>query len=210
MEQANAAGTPRLRVWFGDIDIYLFDPIARGHIAPGMRMLDAGCGAGRNLVYLMRAGYDVAGVDQSAAAVSATRQLAARLAPRLPVDAFRVETIEDLSFEPGSFDVVISSATLHFARDDSHFRAMVDAMWRTLRPGGLLFARLASSIGMPASRFTPLGDRRFVLPDGSERYLVDEDMLMAETARLGATLADPLKTTVVQNARCMTTWVLRA
>ena len=33
---------------------------------------------------------------------------------------------------------------------------------------------------------------------------------MAETARLGGTLVDPLKTTVVQNARCMTTWVLRA
>jgi tellurite methyltransferase len=210
MEQANALGTTRLRDWFGDIDIYLFDQIARGHITPGMRILDAGCGAGRNLVYLMRAGYDVAGIDQSAAAVSATRQLAARLAPHLPADAFRVEAIEDLSFDAGSFDVVISSATLHFARDDDHFRAMVDAMRYMLRPGGLLFARLASSIGMPAARFTPLGDHRFVLPDGSERYLVDEDMLMAETARLGGTLADPLKTTVVQNARCMTTWVLRA
>lgn len=205
-----ALGDSSLREWFGDIDIYLFDQIIRGHITPGMRVLDAGCGAGRNLVYLMRAGYDVAGVDQSASAVNATRQLAARLAPHLPADAFRVEAIEDLSFTPGSVDVVISSATLHFARDDEQFRAMVDAMWRTLRPGGLLFARLASSIGMPASRFVALGGRRYVLPDGSERYLVDEDVLMAETARLGGTLVDPLKTTVVQNARCMTTWVLRA
>jgi len=203
-------GDSSLRDSFGDIDIYLFDQIIRGHIEPGMRILDAGCGSGRNLVYLMREGYDVAGVDQSAAAVSATRQLAAQLAPHLPADAFRVEAVEELSFEPGSVDVVISSATLHFARDDEQFRAMVDAMWRTLRPGGLLFARLASSIGMPASRFIPLGGRRFTLPDGSARYLVDEDMLMAETSRLGGTLVDPLKTTVVQNARCMTTWVLRA
>ncbi len=203
-------GDSSLRDWFGDIDIYLFDQIIRGQIRPGMRVLDAGCGSGRNLVYLMREGYDVAGVDQSEAAVSATRALAARLAPRLAADAFRVEAVEDLSFDAASFDVVIASATLHFARDDAQFRAMVDAMWRTLRPGGLLFARLASTIGMPASRFRSLGGRRFALPDGSERYLVDEDMLMAETARLGGALVDPLKTTVVQNARCMTTWVLRA
>jgi tellurite methyltransferase len=201
--------TVNLRAMFGDIDIYLFDQILRGNIAPGMRVLDAGCGAGRNLVYLMQAGYDVAGVDQSTSAVNATRELAARLAPRLSPDAFRAEPIEDLSFGPGTFDVVISSAALHFARDDEQCRAMIEAMWRALRPGGLLFARLASTIGMGPARFTPLGGRRFVMPDGSQRYLVDEKMLMAETARLGGELVDPLKTTVVQDARCMTTWTVR-
>ncbi|HTE44307.1 MAG TPA: class I SAM-dependent methyltransferase [Gemmatimonadaceae bacterium] len=197
-----------LRDWFGDIDIYLFDQILRGRITPGMRILDAGCGSGRNLVYFMRAGYDVAGVDQSAASVEATRALATRLAPRVPADAFRVEAVERLSFAPSSVDVVISSAILHFARDEAQFRAMLDAMWRTLRPGGLFFARLASSIGMTPAELTPLGGRRFTLPDGSDRFLVDEDMLMTETGRLGGRLVDPLKTTVVQRARCMTTWVL--
>ena len=198
-----------LREQFGDIDIYVFDQLLRGRIRPGMRILDVGCGSGRNLVYLLRAGYDVAAVDVSASAVAATRQLAAGLAPRLSATDFRVEAADDLSFAPESIDVVISNAVLHFAHDDVGFRAMLDAMWRTLRPSGLLFTRLASTIGMPLANFAPLGGRRFRMPDGSDRYLVDEDLLMAETERLGGTLVDPIKTTVVQNARCMTTWVLR-
>jgi tellurite methyltransferase len=201
--------SPSLREQFGEIDIYLFDQLLRGRIAPGVRILDAGCGSGRNLHYLMRSGYDVAGIDESAAAVEATRRLAARLAPHLPADAFRVEPVEASSFDDASFDFVISSAVLHFARDDAHFQAMLDGMWRVLRSGGVLFARLASTIGMPADNFELIAGRRFRLPDGSERFLVDEDMLMAQTARLGAQLADPINTTVVQNARCMTTWLLR-
>ena len=51
--------------------------------------------------------------------------------------------------------------------------------------------------------------RRFRLPDGSERYLVDEAFLVRLTEELGGQLADPLKTTVVQNQRSMTTWIVR-
>jgi tellurite methyltransferase len=174
-----------------------------------MRILDAGCGSGRNIGYLLRAGFDVSAVDEATAAVDSVRGLARRFAPTLPERSFRTEAIEKLSFDDASFDFIISSAVLHFARGEEHFRSMLDAMWRTLRRDGLLFARLASTIGMPAESFTPIGDRRFHLPDGSERFLVDEDLLSAETDRLGAQLGDPIKTTVVQNARCMTTWVLR-
>jgi tellurite methyltransferase len=103
---------------------------------------------------------------------------------------------------------VICNAVLHFARDDKHFEAMVRELWRVLRPGGLFFARLASSIGME-SRVTRVEGRRFQLPDGSERYLVDEAQLMSLTRALGGEQLDPLKTTIVQDQRAMTTWVLR-
>ncbi len=192
---------------FGHIDIYLFDQLLRGRIAPGMRILDCGCGTGRNLVYLLREGYDVWATDRDPAAVQAVRAQAATLAPGLDADHFRVEPVERLSFPDAAFDVVISNAVLHFATDDAHFDAMVREMWRVLKPGGLLFARLASSIGMP-DRMRPLGHGRFVMPDGSERYVVDEGRLLALTWKLGAQLTDPLKTTVVQDQRCMTTWVL--
>ena len=192
---------------FGQIDIYLFDQLLRGRLRPGMRVLDAACGAGRNLVYLLQSGFEVFATDADARAVDAVRLLAAHLAPKLPAENFRVEPVERLSFPDAFADVVISSAVLHFARDDAHFDAMVREMWRVLKRGGMLFCRLASSIGME-DRMRPIGGRRFALPDGSERYLVDESMLMNVTSRLDGRLLDPLKTTVVQDQRCMTTWVV--
>jgi tellurite methyltransferase len=193
---------------FGSIDIYLFDQILRGRIAPGMRVLDAGCGSGRNLVYLLRSGYDVFGVDADPKAVDDTRRLASRLAPGIRASNFRAEPLQQMSFANAFADVVISSAVLHFARDDDEFDAMLQGTWRVLKPGGLLFCRLASSIGME-HQIQRVAGRRFLLPDGSERYLVDEALLIHRTEALGGTLLDPLKTNVVQNQRCMTTWVVR-
>jgi tellurite methyltransferase len=199
---------PDLQKQFGQIDIYLFDQLLRGHITPGMRIFDAGCGHGRNLVYLLRAGYEVFGVDEDPRAIEAVRRLAAGLPP----ENFRVEAVETMSFPDAFADVVLSSAVLHFARDDDQFDAMLRGTWRVLNPGGLFFCRLASSIGIESqvkrSTYGHAG-RRFLLPDGSERYLVDEALLLRVTRDLGGTLADPLKTTVVQNQRSMTTWVVR-
>jgi tellurite methyltransferase len=182
---------------FGYIDIYLFDQLLRGRIAPGMRIFDAGCGYGRNLTYFLREGYDVFGVDSDARAIAT-----------LPEPNFRIEAIESMSFPDAFADVVIASAVLHFARDDAQFDAMLGGAWRVLRPRGLFFCRLASSIGIEHLIQRRAG-RRCLLPDRSERYLVDEPLLMHLTEQLGGELLDPIKTTVVQNQRAMTTWVLR-
>lgn len=197
----------RLREQFGDIDIHLFDQLLRGRIVDGMRVLDAGCGAGRNLVYLLRAGFDVWGVDESADAIARVRRLASSLTPLSGPERFRLEGVEAMSFDDGSMDVVMSSAVLHFAHDEEHWWAMVREMWRVLKPGGLLFARLATTVGQSALR--PLGGRRYIMPDGDERYLVDHELLEAATAQLGGTLLDPLKSTVVHEQRSMGTWVVR-
>lgn len=193
---------------FGNIDIYLFDQLLRGRITPGMTVLDAGCGGGRNLVYLLQNGFDVCGVDQDPRAIDAIRALAAQLAPQLSPQNFRVEPVDAMSFADATADVVLSSAVLHFARDEQQFHAMVNEMWRVLRPGGLLFCRLASSIGMEG-RFQHISGRVFRLLDGSTRFLVDADLLIQLTQQLGGDLVDPIKTTVVHEQRCMTTWVLR-
>jgi tellurite methyltransferase len=199
---------PDLEKQFGQIDIYLFDQLLRGHITPEMRIVDAGCGHGRNLVYLLREGYQVFGVDADRRAIDAVRQLAQSLAPDRPSDNFRVEAVEAMSFADAFADVAISSAVLHFARDDQHFDAMLRGTWRVLKPGGLFFCRLASSIGIE-SQVKRIAGRRHLLPDGSERYLVDEQLLVELTQNLGGRFVDALKTTVVQNQRSMTTWVLR-
>lgn len=193
---------------FGNIDIYVFDQLQRGNIVAGQKVLDVGCGGGRNLRYLMQAGFEVSGLDADPRAIAAIRELASRLAPHLPADAFRTETAEESTFGDACADVVICNAVLHFVRDHQHFDAVLGGAWRLLAPGGLFFARLASTIGIE-DRVQPLGSGRFRRPDGAELYLVDTGRLLQATDRLGGRLLDPIKTTNVQDLRCMTTWVVR-
>jgi 2-polyprenyl-3-methyl-5-hydroxy-6-metoxy-1,4-benzoquinol methylase len=193
---------------FGSIDIYVFDQIARGRITPGMRVLDAGCGGGRNLVYLLGQGADVSAVDTDPSHIENVRALAAEMSPDLPADQFRAEALTDLSFQENSFDVVLCSAVLHFLEDEAAFQRALDEMFRVLRPGGLFFSRLSSTIGVEHLVEHEEG-RRYRLPGGQSWFLVDAEFLANETLRIGAEPADPLKTTVVQDQRSMTTWVLR-
>jgi SAM-dependent methyltransferase len=196
-----------LQDWFGGIDIYLFDLLLKGRITPDMKVLDAGCGGGRNLTYFFRTGFDVSGVDQSAAALAEIQSRAAALAPNLPAENFRLEAVEKMSFTDATFDVVLSSAVLHFARDESQWREMVCEMWRVLKSGGIFFARLASTVGIEEIRL--IEGRRYHLPDGSDRFLVDEEMLLRETESLGAQWLEPFKTVVVHHQRAMSNWILR-
>jgi SAM-dependent methyltransferase len=198
--------TISLQEQFGQIDIYVFDQILRGNIAPGMRVLDAGCGYGRNLVYLLREGCEIFALDADSDGVGHVRQLSASLETGLPAENFQVGSIERMPFADGFADVVICNSVLHFARDESHFHAMLADLWRVLKPGGILFSRLGSRIGMDFER-VPGG--LFIVGDGQEWFLVDEEMLLDLTEQMNGVLVDPLKTTIVQDYRCMTTWVLR-
>ena len=191
---------------FGQIDIYVFDQILRGNIGAGMKVLDAGCGYGRNLVHLLRDGAEVFAVDANAEAVGHVKALAAELAPGLPGENFQVSAVEKMPFADGFADVVICNSVLHFARDEKQFLAMVEELWRVLRPGGMLFCRLGSRIGM---EFPQLRANVYRIGDGSEWFLVDEAALLNMTEQMSGLLVDPLKTTIVQDYRCMTTWVVR-
>lgn len=197
-----------LQDWFGSIDIYLFDQLLKGRVTRDMHLLDAGCGGGRNLIYLLRSGYDVYGVDQSRESLAQVQSLVSKLAPHLPASNFRAEPVEAMSFADASFDVVISSAVLHFAKDEDHWWDMVREMWRVLKPGGIFFARLASTIAIE-DKVEHIEGRRYQLPDGSARFLVDEEMLRSTTQSLGGEWLEPFKTVVVANIRSMSNWCLR-
>ncbi len=188
-----------LEAQFGSIDIYLFDQLLRGRFDRRRRILDAGCGAGRNLAFFVSREFEIFAIDAEASAVAAVRGLA-------PAADVRQGQLSALPWGNDSMDAVISSAVLHFARDRQQFDAMVKEMWRVLRPTGLFFARLASSIGIESG--LPSSTGRMRLPDGSDRFVVDEQLLLDLTRQLNGAMIDPLKSTNVQNQRVMTTWVL--
>ena len=222
-------------------DIYLIDQILRGRLDSCTSVLDAGCGKARNLIGLARAGMDVRAVDRDEARVAKAKEALGHAGCSDVDGVVQVAEVDALPFADHSFEVVICNAVLHFARDTAHFDAMVAELWRVLAPDGLLFTRLASSIGLEGrikiiddggevseaegdctgaaasgdvqSQDAGLGAtaacRRYRLPDGKDRYLVNEALLLATTERLGGTLADPIKTTNVQGQRCMTTWCVR-
>jgi SAM-dependent methyltransferase len=174
------------------VDVYLIDQLLKGRIAGDARVLDVGCGGGRNLRWFEAHGHFAVGIDQTV--VNAERL-------RLRGDAAA------LPFRDAAFDVVVAVAVLHFARDAEYFGTSVDECWRVLRPGGLFFARLATTMGIEDA-LTPLANGWYALPDGTERYLVNADDLHACEARLGARPLEPLKSTLVENQRSMATWVL--
>jgi ubiquinone/menaquinone biosynthesis C-methylase UbiE len=116
--------------------------------------------------------------------------------------------VEDLPFEDAYFDLLICNTVLHFANGPDHFDQMMRSLWRVLKPGGYFFARLASNIGLE-TLMQPLDSGRYHMPDGTDRFLVDQQFLLDHTQSLGAQLHEPIKTTNVQNTRAMTTWCLR-
>jgi ubiquinone/menaquinone biosynthesis C-methylase UbiE len=196
-----------LQQTFGNIDIYLFDQLLKGRFDHCKTILDAGCGSGRNLHYFLQNGFEVFGADINQPAIDEVQQLCETLAPNNPVTNFRVAAVEDLPFTDESFDLVICSAVLHFARDEYHFDAMLRSMLRVLKPGGYFFARLGSNIGIE-QLVTPLDNGRYVLPNEYELFLVNQETLLKYTDEFGS-LYEPIKTTNVQNLRCMTTWCVR-
>lgn len=197
-----------LKQLYGNIDIYLFDQLLKGTFDDCNRIIDIGMGGGRNLPYFLQNGYEVYGIDPNPDAVINGKQLSATLAPQNPIDNFLVATAENLPFQSDFFDLAICSAVFHFAENHAHFDAMLRSVWRVIKPGGYLFARLASDIGIE-ELVSSLGNGVYLLPDGSTRYLVNQNTLLNYTAELGAQLFEPIKTTNVQNLRCMTTLCLR-
>lgn len=197
-----------LQASFGNIDIYLFDQLLKGTFDTCDDIIDVGCGGGRNVFYFLKNNFNVFGVDRDTSSVDSVRALARKLAPNLPESNFVVANAENIPFADATFDLAICSAVLHFADNKDHFEQMLHSIWRVLKPGGLFFARLASDIGIQ-HLVKPIENGRYLLPDGSVRYLVSYDDLTYYTQLLHGVLFEPIKTTNVSNLRAMTTWCLQ-
>lgn len=182
----------------GNTDIYLLDQILKGRYTPPQRMLDAGAGGGRNLHWFVGEGFDVYGTDRNPEAVEVLKQNY----PGLAEDRFRITPVEAMPFDDAFFHHIVCSAVLHFAENEAHFGQMFGELVRVLKPGGSLFIRVATDVGL-ADKMIPLGNGRFSMPDGSDRFLLTRPALDDLLHKHRLNLLEPFKTVLVDDLRSM-------
>jgi SAM-dependent methyltransferase len=192
---------------FGNVDIYLLDQILKKKFQKGMTVLDAGCGEGRNLLYFINTGFSVYGVDLDPTAVRAIQFITASSRPDLSRDNFQQGDISNLSFADHRFDLIIASAVLHFAKNENHFSNMFRELVRCLKPGGMLFIRMASNIGIE-DKVKPTGPGRYMIPDGTERFLLTREILNQLEHTYPLRYLEPFKTVNVNDQRVMSTLII--
>ncbi|MCB9893365.1 MAG: class I SAM-dependent methyltransferase [Planctomycetes bacterium] len=186
------------------MDIQLLDQVLKGRFPAGGRILDAGCGGGRNMVWFAHNGFEVYGVDGSAKSVEKVRA-----AGIVPAEQVIECSATNLPFPDAHFDGVICNALLHVLENKAAWEAALNETWRVLKSGGVWFARLATTLSME-QHAEPLGDGRYRMPGTQWDILpVTLDEMLNRTKELGATLLEPIKTVNVQNQRAMATWVMK-
>ena len=192
----------------GNVDIYLLDQILKARFDKKFNILDAGCGEGRNLIYFIRNDYQVWAIDKNKDSIQMLKYLVRSINKLYPIDRFIDGDVEKMPFEDHFFDAVISSAVLHFAESKDHFVSMLGEHVRVLKTGGIFFARMTTNIGIE-HMIKPLDHGKYLLPDGSVRFLLDKEQLHDIIQKFGFDFVEPFKTVIVDNLRSMSTLVLK-
>jgi SAM-dependent methyltransferase len=191
----------------GNIDIYLLDQILKGRFDKEMKIFDAGCGEGRNTIYFLQEGYQIFGADSNPIAIQMARIYAQTIQKDYDVFRFQTSLIEKLPFHQGAFDAIISSAVLHFATSETHFLKMMEEMMRVLKPGGIFFLRMTTGQGNMQEKSPHLGDGVYLLPDGSERFLLTESLEKEIVSKYKFKYLEPAKSVLVHGQRAMGVFV---
>jgi tellurite methyltransferase len=187
----------------GQTDIYLVDQIMKGGYKPHEIILDAGCGSGRNMYWFLQNGFNINGIDTSKVVIEELKERYPDLSAN-----FHIAEVESTGFIDNSFDHIICSAVLHFARSTAHFNAMLSEMVRILKPGGTLFIRMTSDIGIE-DKIELIADGVYKIPDGSTRFLLTRQLLAVCMQQNKLSFMEPLKTVNVDDVRCMSTLLLQ-
>jgi ubiquinone/menaquinone biosynthesis C-methylase UbiE len=195
--------TNSIQALLGQTDIYLVDQIMKGRYNPGDIILDSGCGTGRNLHWFLQNNFNIYGTDISDEAIISLKNKY----PDLPADRFTVSAVEETSFPDIHFNHVISSAVLHFANSTAQFNKMMDEMVRILKPGGSLFIRMTSDIGIE-NKVKHIANGVYLIPDGSKRFLLTRSLLVTAMQQNNLAFSEPFKTVNVDDMRCMSTLML--
>jgi tellurite methyltransferase len=192
-----------IQLLLGQTDIYLVDQIMKGRYKKDELILDAGCGSGRNMYWFLQNGFNIKGIDNNEVVIEGLRKIYPE-----PDNIFSTAAVENSGFSDDYFNHIICSAVLHFAANTNHFNAMLFEMVRILKPGGSLFIRMAADIGIE-DKVELIADGVYAIPDKSVRFLLTRSLLTNCILQHQLSFAEPIKTTNVDDVRCMTTLVLQ-
>lgn len=193
-----------LKSIIGETDIYLLDQIMKGRYKQEHIILDAGCGDGRNMHWFLQNNFEIYAIDINAALIDQLKAANPTLAP----GRLKAVAVEKTPFPDNHFDHIICSAVLHFANDTDHFNSMFGELVRILKHGGSIFIRMTSDIGIEKN-IQLLADGVYIIPDGSNRFLLTKPLLAAIMQLHNLSFIEPLKTVNVDDVRCMSTLLLQ-
>lgn len=182
-------------------DIYLIDQILKNRFHKNDRILDAGCGSGRNLSYFLNHDFDIYGIDSDKERIS-------KLQHQYGKKYFMVGNIESLPFNDNKFNFTICNAVLHFSESKISFFKQFSELMRTLKPNGILFIRMTSIFGIE-HKVEKISSYKYKLPDKSIRFLLTKEILTKLERQFNFNYLEPLKTVNVNDLRCMSTLVIK-
>ena len=185
------------------VDIYILDQILKDRYQPDDKILEAGCGNGRNLKWFYKNGFEIHGLDINSKRLGSCKTIYAE-----QKEHFIEAELEQMPYESNSFDHVICIAVLHFANDLNQYLKMFEELLRIVKPQGSLLIRTATNIGIE-NQVQEMSNGVFNLPDGSTRFLLTPAILHTLESDNRFKWIENVKTTIVKDKRAMTTLVIK-
>lgn len=191
----------------GNIDLYWLDFILKGHLPTDAKILDAGCGEGRNIMYCLKNGMNVFGIDQNPEAIRFVKLIAKQYQQDNTEARFQLMKLDSIRFPDDAFDTVLCSAVLHFAESTDHFNKMLSELFRVVKMGGKLVIRTMSDAYLAEG--VQAGENGvYVFPEGQKRFIVSADTFVEHCRLSGFRLIEPYKEVKVKNRHTMGTFFL--
>jgi 2-polyprenyl-3-methyl-5-hydroxy-6-metoxy-1,4-benzoquinol methylase len=187
----------------GNADLILIDQILKNRFHKQMKILDAGCGEGRNMVYFIRQNFHIYGIDSNEEAVRMARVLGRSLNNAFDIENIQHFSIEDNPFPDHFFDAVLCINVLHTAKDRKTFFNLLDHLIRLLNPGGYLFLSLHSRIGLTQAAWVSNCRNDSNIYDEGNFYITN-DLLSEIQAHAMLMEIEPVKTIVIDDIKSHT------
>ncbi len=184
------------------MDLFLMDLILKGNLDPKSKVLDVGCGEGRNGVFFIQNGFEYHGWDTDESKLRLIEYISKNLkksSTQFELIDLRESTLRD------QFDLIICSRVLHFARSKDDFDEMWNKLVHLLRSGGILYLSMDSVVDVAIGK--ELEDGLVEFPDQKIRFALTCELY--EDIKKGFDEIEPLRTLVHHGSRAQSFMCLK-